>query len=303
MMDPILPTAFIVLPVHNRLNATEEFLRSIKNQTYRNCRVVICDDGSQDGTGDYLAKNYPEVALLKGNGSLWWTAGMNRCVEYVLQVANHEDYVLTINNDVILDEQYVEQKIERAKEYPGAIIGSLCLFKDNPNLIETSGLVLDRKRVTNRSLTRFGQPLSSEHVGVIPVTHLCGKGVLIPVEVFRTFGLYDAKNFPQYHADSDLTLRAHEAGYRVLIDFDSRVYSDVNRRNLGWLGSQLSLMEFVKTFRGPYSLNNPRIIWRFSKQHFPADAPLFFAKTLIFTVGGFMLRYLSQIWQKPRWLN
>lgn len=222
---------------------------------------------------------------------------------YVLQAANQEDYVLTINNDVVLDERYVEQKIARAKEYPEAIIGSLCLFKDNPDLIETSGLVWDRKKKTNRSLTRIGQSLSSEHSGVIAVTHLCGKGVLIPVEIFRAIGLYDAKNFPQYHADSDFTLRAHESGYRVMIDFDSKVYSDINRRNLGWTGSNLSVLEFIKTFNGPYSLNNPRIIWKFAKKHFQGYAPIFLVKTLTFTVGGFMLRYISQIWHKHQWLH
>jgi GT2 family glycosyltransferase len=242
------------------------------------------------------------MVLLKGNGSLWWTAGMNKCVEYVLQVANSADYVLTINNDVIIDEHYVAQKVERAQKYPDTIIGSLCLCKDAPGLIETSGLVLDRKRLTNKSLTKFGQPRSAKHSGVAAVTHLCGKGVLIPVGVFSAIGLYDAQNFPQYHADSDLTLRAHEAGYLVLIDFDSRVYSEVNRRNLGWRTKQLSLIEFAKTFKGPYSLNNPKILWRFAKKHLPGQAPVFFAKGLIYTVGGFLIRYLSQIRRKLRWL-
>ena len=77
-------TVHIVFPVHNRLDETKLFLKSLAQQSVCNYKLVICDDGSTDDTYEYLVTKHPEVVVLKGNGHLWWTAGINKCVRYVL---------------------------------------------------------------------------------------------------------------------------------------------------------------------------------------------------------------------------
>jgi GT2 family glycosyltransferase len=72
---------FIVIPVHNRRDFTRECLLSLRKQTYKNFKVIIVDDGSMDGTGDMIEKDFPEVIPLKGDGELWWTGATNMGVE------------------------------------------------------------------------------------------------------------------------------------------------------------------------------------------------------------------------------
>lgn len=284
---------FVVFPVHNGLEETKAFLVSMRTQHYENYKVIVCDDGSTDGTAEYLRLNYPEVAVLPGTGNLWWTGGINVCVRHALEICSEGDYILTINNDVTIDPHYLQQKMARAEEYPSTIIGSLCMFMNDPTLIETSGIVVDFDKCRLSPVTKTAEKRSAKHVGVMDVTTLPGKGVLIPVEVFRKIGLYDEKNLPHYHADTDLILMAYEAGYRVLLDYDSVIYSDVNYKNMTIPSEMMTIGNILKTFRGPYSHNNYSIIRSFAKKHFGRKWKQYLIKKYIRIIGGLTIRYLA----------
>ena len=49
-MFPDEPLVSVIIPTFNRKQQVLEILESLYNQTYRNIEVVICDDGSTDGT-------------------------------------------------------------------------------------------------------------------------------------------------------------------------------------------------------------------------------------------------------------
>mgnify|MGYP000417478311 CR=1 FL=1 len=286
-------TVYIVFPVHNRIEETKKFLASLARQTVTNYRLVICDDGSTDGTGEYLAKNCPDVVIVKGTGQLWWTAGINRCIEYVLSCCDQNDYVLTLNNDVSLPPEYLQQKLARAKDNPDAIIGSLCVYADNTDIIETSGYIINYDKCSSDRLTKPGELRNEQHKGLAEVTHLPGKGVLLPVKLFREVGLYDEVGLPQYHADTDLVLRAHDMGYRVYVDFDSVVLSEINTNNMVLPTQEITLKGIVKTFIGPYSMNNFRVYNNFARKHFPGKRLKFLAIIYVKTISGLAKRYIK----------
>lgn len=284
-------TVYVVLPVFNRLDSTKRFLASLDKQTFRNFEVVICDDGSTDGTAEFLRAHYPSVKVLHGTGDLWWTAGINRCIRDVLSRCHDNDYILTINNDNTLPDNYLQQKMDRANEHPDTIIGSLCVYADNPNTIETSGYVLGANSYTTKTLDRTGSHRTATHKGIRRASHLPGKGVLLPVAVYKRVGLYDEENLPQYHADTDLTLRAHKAGFPVIVDYDSLVFSEVNTQNMVLPGQSMSLRDIIKTFKGPYSMNNFRIYNYFAKKHFPEQRFRYLIKQYTKTCLGLLRRY------------
>ena len=262
-------------------------------QTYPNIEVVMCDDGSTDGTAEAVQAAYPKVKVVQGTGNLWWTGGINRCIQHVLGASGPGDYVLTINNDVVVDPDYVERKVRRAGEYPDSMIGSVCVFLEDPNKIETSGFILNYSTGSWRPVTKRGQPRDSSCVGVRRVTHVPGKGVLIPVALFQRFGIYDEARFPHYHADSDFALVAHEAGIPVLVDFDTVVYSDVNQKNMTIPGQAMSLQGVVRTFRGLYSPNNWTVNYRFARKHLGRIWWLYLIRKYTRIIGGMALRYAS----------
>jgi GT2 family glycosyltransferase len=201
------------------------------------------------------------------------------------------DYILTLNNDTTLPPTYIQQKLERAGQYPNAIIGSLCVYANNTNMIETSGYIMDFCKCKAERLTRPGQIRNEGHKGVAEVTHLPGKGVLLPVQVFKDVGLYDEANLPQYHADTDLILRAHKFGYKVLVDFDSVVHSKVNANIMAFPTNEITLHSIIKSF-GPHSINNFRAYNAFARKHFPNNRFKFLFVTYFKTLAGMMKRYL-----------
>lgn len=292
MADINAPRVFVVLPVHNRIEETKAFLQSVESQTYRNFKVVVCDDGSTDGTHDYINQHYPDVVVLRGDGSLWWTKGINLCIKYALSNCSENDYILTVNNDAIILPDYLEQKVRRARDYPNSILGSMGVFMDNPDLIETSGWIVDYKACRGKPLTKPGEKRTNKHHGMAEVSYLAGKGVLFPVGVFLRIGVFDAEHFPQYHADTDLILSACEAGYKVYLDYDSIIYSEVNTKNMVLPDQRITIGDIANTFRGPYSISNFRIYKNFAEKHFPDRQFRFLVNAYYRTIAGHILRYL-----------
>ena len=105
---------YIIIPVHNRKEYTKNCLLSLRKQTEKNFKTVIIDDGSTDGTAEMLAKEFPEVHVIKGDGNLWWAAATNLGVKYALK--NDADFILTLNNDTIASENYLEKMVYWAEK-------------------------------------------------------------------------------------------------------------------------------------------------------------------------------------------
>jgi len=285
---------FIAIPVFNRLQQTRECVGSLEQSEFRDFEIVICDDGSTDGTSEYLAEHHPAVTVLQGDGQLWWTGGINRCLEYILPLAADDDLVLTLNNDVVVGREYLGEMLVAHRKRPDALIGSLVVFKDDPGRIETAEAVHNWATAKKGYANRFGEPVTDRHQGLKPVPKLCGKGVLIPVGVFREIGLYDQRAFPHYAADEDFSMRAAEAGYEVLLNFDGRVLSDYEATGIGTRHTRPLLGEFLKSLFSMRSPNNLIIKWRLTFRHCPRLLiPQHLLLDLVRTVGGFTRRYVQ----------
>jgi len=252
------PVVYVVLPVFNRKATTLKFLQLIEQQSYLSIQVVICDDASSDGTATAIAADFPKVVLLHGNGQLWWTGGINRCIAYALEHGRSQDLILTINDDVDIPADYIAKKVARSLQYPQSIIGSVCVDQTEPDKIETSGLVMDTEGCRLKPLFPHSASLKAmrqQYPAMVKATHLPGKGVLIPLPLFRQLGLYDAQHLPQYHADTEFIYRAHLAGIAVYVDMDSVVFSEVNTSNGGRYAKSISLRKLIQSIRSPYGLN------------------------------------------------
>jgi len=223
------PTVFVVVPVFNRLEFTKRCLLSLKKQVYRKFKIILVNDGSVDGTQEYIKKEYPDVIVVNGNGNWWWTKSMYEGVRVALKMASRGDFVLELNNDCSFGKNYLEQILATAKRHPNAIIGSLCLDTKPPGLVVESGIRIDwpTGHVYGVAFT-ISQDRSyykkMEVVGKLDA--LPGKGTLIPVKVFEKIGNFRYKRLPHYIADYEFTVRAKRAGFDILVDTRAVIRND-----------------------------------------------------------------------------
>ncbi len=217
---------YITIPVFNRKKYLEECLESLRKQTNQDFKVIVTDDGSTDGTSEMLAQDFPEVMVLHGDGNLWWTGAINKGVAKALELGKENDYILALNDDLIVPENYIENFYKLAAANPDTLIGSVVTYYDNPDKIASGGVRINwltaksQKLNDEKSLSSFGKGFTIE------VSSLTGRGVLIPSKVFRELGLYNDKHYQQC-GDTELPRRAYKAGYKLIVAYDVPVFSHV----------------------------------------------------------------------------
>ncbi len=224
---------YIVIPVFNRKEFTKNCLLSLRQQTYKDFKTVIIDDGSTDGTAEMLANDFPEVHVIKGDGNLWWTAATNLGVKYALE--KKADYILTLNNDTIATEDFLEKMIFWAEKTPNVLLGAFAIDADTKKPVYGGEIINWRKQ---KCMNLLDHLKLSEQYGLHEVTHFPGRGLFIPAEVLRKTGLFDEKHFPHYAADYDFTHHALNAGFKIYCNYDSKllIYPELsgnfeNRKN------------------------------------------------------------------------
>jgi len=216
---------FVLVPVHNRLEDTVKFIKCVESQTTGNFELIVIDDGSSDGTNELIKLHYSWVTLLEGDGTLWWTGAINRGVEYVLGKAGVNDLLMTINNDVIFEDNFFQTMMETASTHPDSLVNPVSIdATDRERVMFTGG------RVFSWIFAIKVYPLLNRNVKqtdkrqFVEVDFLSGRGTMIPVKAFREIGLYNQEKLPHYGADEEFTIRARRNGYRVLINLGAIVY-------------------------------------------------------------------------------
>lgn len=210
---------YIIIPVHNRKEFTRDCLESLRRQTYKSFVVVLVDDGSTDGTVEMVEKMFPEVKILSGDGTLFWTASINLGIRYALE--NNAEFILTLNNDTIAFDDFLEKMIYWAKKTPGALLGALAIDHQTKKPVY-GGSIINWKINKTMNLIDHVNPLQQK--GLHEVTHYPGRGLLVPAYIFTKIGLFDEIALPHYYADYDFTHLAIRKGFKVFSNYDAKLY-------------------------------------------------------------------------------
>jgi GT2 family glycosyltransferase len=289
---------WVCIPVHNRIQFTINCLQSLSRQDYRNFTIIVCDDGSTDGTALAIKEKFPKTIVLEGDGNLWWTAAINRCVKYAIKhAADDSDCVITLNDDLEVPENYLSSLVDATLKYPGSLITS-------PEYdIKTKRLASPGSRhswLTARS--RLIDPLKDhlpEDNNVAYVTDATGRGTLIPLSIFQKIGFFDESRLPHYGADHDFGYRAQRAGFRVMVCYHARVYSHVHETGLTKIREKFSLNDLRQYLTSIKSPANLKIRYRLARMNCPKILlPSFMILDIFFVVGSYFKFHLKQAWKK-----
>lgn len=98
----------VLITCHNRSQTTINCLERLDALSTAirervDVAVFLVDDGSTDGTGDRVRRQFPRVQVTEGTGSLYWAGGMRLAFATSLEGGRPYDGYLLVNDDVQLD--------------------------------------------------------------------------------------------------------------------------------------------------------------------------------------------------------
>jgi len=93
----------IIIPNHNGKRFLEILLPSIHSQTYKNFEVILVDNNSQDDSIEFIQKRLPSARVIKLRKNYGYAGAANVGIK-----ASNGNIIIVLNNDVELDEYFLE---------------------------------------------------------------------------------------------------------------------------------------------------------------------------------------------------
>jgi GT2 family glycosyltransferase len=115
-MEPEAMKLSIVIICWNDLRVIRDCLRSIYEGTHEtNFEVVVSDNGSVDGSVEFIRRHYPQVRIVENRQNLGFARGNNAGIR-----ASRGEYVLILNPDTIIHDGALDKLVEFAERRSGA---------------------------------------------------------------------------------------------------------------------------------------------------------------------------------------
>jgi len=134
------PKISIVTPTYNRVDSLKKTVDCIFKQTYKNIEYIIINDGSVDGTEEYLETIKHEAVILNRENS-----GQVNTLNHGWELSSGE-YITYLSDDDILYPQAIEKLMQEIVSNPDVA----CVYPD-ANLIDIND-VLVRKNVCKETI-------------------------------------------------------------------------------------------------------------------------------------------------------
>lgn len=208
----MLPLVSIAITNWNGKKYCLDCLKSILLSSYppKLLEVILVDNASTDGSVEAVKERFPWVKILKQTKNLGFSAGINEGFKKATG-----KYILVLNNDVVLEKDYVKELVEVAEksENIGIVGGKVYSFSKSRQLQSLWGWI-DRKLMhvihpPGTGEIDRGQFDKNTEVDYVPF--LC----LIRKKVLQKVGYLDERYFSTYE-DTDLMIRVKDAGYKII---------------------------------------------------------------------------------------
>jgi len=169
--------------------------------------TILVDNGSSDGSVDFVRTTYPHVRVIETGTNLGFAAGNNAGVSDA-----HSAWLAFLNNDTQAEPTWLAQLAREAEAHPEcALITSRLVYMDDPSIADSAGD--GYLRAGGAFKHGHGAPVSafaSSH----EVFGACGGAFMIRRDAFEALGGFDPRFFMLYE-DVDLSYRARLRGMRV----------------------------------------------------------------------------------------
>jgi GT2 family glycosyltransferase len=199
------PLVSFVIATMNRKKDLGLCLESITRQAYPNIEIVVVDNGSSDGTPEFIRDQFPHISLIaldKNAGAAGGkSVGLQRARgAFIIQLDDDETFPDTNVCETVI--AYFEQRPE---------VGVLSFNILDPTTHETA----------SKTIPRRDKRMLYEDT---PCGYFLGGGCAFRSSVLREVGCYWEKLNPYGSEEFDLSYRIIEHGYSILWTKNVRIY-------------------------------------------------------------------------------
>lgn len=105
-----------IVVTYNRINLLKECIQALQRQTYSEYDIVIIDNASTDGTGDFVASiNDSRIKYINTGSNLGGAGGFSYGMNMVLKDSLY-DYIWLMDDDTIPCEDALESLVSKSKQ-------------------------------------------------------------------------------------------------------------------------------------------------------------------------------------------
>jgi len=258
----------IIIPNFNGEQFLKECLNSIKKQNFSHYEVIIVDNGSNDGSVEYLNENYDEFTLIQNQENLGFATAVNQGIK-----ASNAEYVFLLNNDTELEVECVSKLLNCIDNDENIFgVSSKMIQNQDRNLIDDAGdeytiLGYTKKVGNNRSKELYKNKRE--------IFSACAGAALYRRNIFDIIGYFD-ENFFAYMDDVDISYRARIYGFKCVYCPEAVVYHDVSATS----GSKYNAFKIRLAARNNVYVPYKNMPW-----------PQLILN-LLFLILGFLIKYL-----------
>lgn len=200
----------VIIPNWNGKHFLTECIDSLREQTFRDFETILVDNGSTDGSADFVGEQYGKfIRVLRNEKNLGFAGGNNIGIQ-----AARGDYIVLLNNDTWADPHWLEE-LSKATQFDTGIgmWGSKVCSYYQRDRIEGAGELIywdGLCRARGQYELDHGQYNAIEEIFFPP-----GCGAMYRKSLFDGVGLFD-EDFFAYADDSEIGIRARLGGWKCL---------------------------------------------------------------------------------------
>ncbi|MBK8943744.1 MAG: glycosyltransferase family 2 protein [Ignavibacteriae bacterium] len=219
------PKICIIIINWNGLKDTSECLESLKKVDYKNFVVIIVDNNSFGNDVEIIKKEFGDFVkeIIVSKVNLGFSGGNNLGIKYALE--NGADFILLLNNDTIVEPDFLTILLDTFNKCKNAGVSAPQInYYNNKNIVWSVGGQISKIRGSGFAYSDENENQIEKKIR--EVNFASGCCLLIRKEVFEKIGMLDEKFF-LYVEDTDFCFRTIKAGFKIIINPNSKIYHKV----------------------------------------------------------------------------
>ena len=195
----------IVIPNYNGKHFLEACLKSVFAQKVQNPEIIVVDNGSTDGSLEYL-RNFPQVRTIELDKNYGFCGAVNAGIR-----AAEGEFIILLNNDTEVDQHFTEELLKVIKS-DGRIFScssKMVQFHDRTRMDDAG----DYYCALGWAFGRGKGHLAENYDRQVDVFAACAGAAIYRKSLLETLGYFDETHFA-YLEDIDLGYRARIHGFR-----------------------------------------------------------------------------------------